>query len=466
MKFKSETLRAAVKEWLDDDKKAEASYGHISGWDTSEVTDMSELFSFATSFNQPIGDWDVSNVIDMHGMFYRATSFNQPIGNWDVSNVTDMGHLFFNASNFNYPLGNWDVSNVTRWSNIFDEAKAFNQPKDWMPEMYRKIQKLPIWFIKKGETLCEDGDMVVIPKTGITIELTNVELSMYNYIIVTEHRAPHNKTTANNLRKAYNWFKKNNPKTHKLLLDSKIKKESINNKTENKLLYQKFSDKLNKQHFLNNSRIQLNEKNIPTSTGEICYSDLNQKTIELLLKNKNLRICLESNTSSYSYVTDSLHGTAIPKEYIGEIAIKKYLNEKDDGFGELRNPITFGRKILPEDIHNLKRGHMDISVFQDVTDWFIRLIDELNQSFIEQLKEELDEPLDAPVCMATLNEFMSNMDMEAFVGHHIGDGGLNCDTATQIGYTIDTDFGITSDDMMTDDMDWRMGGGLFFYNKP
>ena len=45
--------------------------------------------------------------------------------------------------------------------------------------------------------------------------------------------------------------------------------------------------------------------------------------------------------------------------------------------------------------------------------------------------------------MATLNEFMSNMGMEAFVGHHIGDGGLNCDTATQIGYTIDTDFGIT-----------------------
>ena len=40
MKFNNETLRAAVKEWLDDESKAEKKYGHISDWDTSEVTDM------------------------------------------------------------------------------------------------------------------------------------------------------------------------------------------------------------------------------------------------------------------------------------------------------------------------------------------------------------------------------------------------------------------------------------------
>ena len=241
----------------------------------------------------------------------------------------------------------------------------------------------------------------------------------------------------------------------------------MNNKTENKLLYQKFSDKLNKQHFLNNSVIQLNERDIPDSTGEICYSDLNKKTIDLLLKNKNLRICLESNTSSYSYLTDSpTLGSSIPEEYTSETEIKKYLDEEGGGFGELWPVLTFGRKILPEDIHNLKRGHMDITVFQDVTDWFVRLIDELEQSFIEELKEELNDSLDAPVCMATLNEFMSNMGMEAFVGHHIGAGGLNCDTATHIGYTIDGDFGITNQEMMTRDMTWRLDSDLFFYNKP
>ena len=83
MKFNNETLRAAVKEWLDDESKAEKKYGHISDWDTSEVTDMSTMFSAAKSFNQPLEKWDVSNVTTMLGMFYGAESFNQPLEKWD-----------------------------------------------------------------------------------------------------------------------------------------------------------------------------------------------------------------------------------------------------------------------------------------------------------------------------------------------------------------------------------------------
>ena len=50
MKFNNETLRIAVKEWLEDETKAEAKYGHISNWDVSNVTDMSNMFEEATSF--------------------------------------------------------------------------------------------------------------------------------------------------------------------------------------------------------------------------------------------------------------------------------------------------------------------------------------------------------------------------------------------------------------------------------
>ena len=81
----------------------------------------------------------------------------------------------------------------------------------------------------------------------------------------------------------------------------------------------------------------------------------------------------------------------IPEEYISEIEIKKALSDEYGSFGELYNPITFGRKIIPEDIPNLQKLGMYISVFQDVTDWFVRLIDELEQSFIEFLKEALEE---------------------------------------------------------------------------
>ena len=90
MKFNNETIREAVKEWLEDATKAESKYGHISSWDTSEVTDMSSLFQWAKDFNDDIGNWDVSNVFYMAEMFCWVESFNQDIGRWDVSKVKEM----------------------------------------------------------------------------------------------------------------------------------------------------------------------------------------------------------------------------------------------------------------------------------------------------------------------------------------------------------------------------------------
>ena len=37
-------LQDAVKAWLDDATTAEATYGHISSWNTGSITDMAWLF--------------------------------------------------------------------------------------------------------------------------------------------------------------------------------------------------------------------------------------------------------------------------------------------------------------------------------------------------------------------------------------------------------------------------------------
>jgi surface protein len=156
-KFNNKTLRIAVKNWCENEISAIKKYGHISQWDTSEVTDMARLFLNADKFNSPIGNWDVSNVTDMNGMFDNAYNFNQdislwnvskvndmgemfsamegkeiifnqPIENWDVSNVTNMEYMFCNAKFFNHPIENWNVSNVVNMEGMFSRAESFNQP--------------------------------------------------------------------------------------------------------------------------------------------------------------------------------------------------------------------------------------------------------------------------------------------------------------------------------------------------
>ena len=173
---------SAIALWFDAERNATALYGHISNWnvsavtnmsnafadrmdfnesigrwDTSSVTKMNSMFARASSFNQPIGDWnttsvtslswmftkaiafnhpiddwDTSSVVDMSGIFNGASSFNQSIGDWDTSSVVDMNHMFYEASSFDQPIGLWDTSSVTKMNRMFAKASSFNQPiGDW-----------------------------------------------------------------------------------------------------------------------------------------------------------------------------------------------------------------------------------------------------------------------------------------------------------------------------------------------
>ncbi len=106
---------------------AEAFNGDISGWDVSRVTNMSHMFRSTLSFNQPLNNWNVSRVTNMKAMFLHAWVFNQPLNKWTVSRVTNMKEMFLSAKVFNQPLNNWDVSSVTNMSYMFKDAKAFNQ---------------------------------------------------------------------------------------------------------------------------------------------------------------------------------------------------------------------------------------------------------------------------------------------------------------------------------------------------
>jgi len=131
----------------------------ISNWDTSSVNTMFEMFKdnaifqnggvdldwddgFGTnatlqkmfsnsSFNQDISGWDTSNVQNMFQMFDRNYVFNNgqtpglsgsPLNSWNTSNVTQMYAMFFRAGSFNQDIGEWDVSNVTNFDVMFKQG--------------------------------------------------------------------------------------------------------------------------------------------------------------------------------------------------------------------------------------------------------------------------------------------------------------------------------------------------------
>ena len=101
---------------------------NIDTWNTSAVTNMSDMFNGARSFNQQIGSWNTSAATNMSTMFNGATVFNQPIGSWNTSAVTNMSYMFYSAAAFNQPIGDWSTSAVTNMSYMFQLAVSFNRP--------------------------------------------------------------------------------------------------------------------------------------------------------------------------------------------------------------------------------------------------------------------------------------------------------------------------------------------------
>lgn len=102
----------------------------IGSWNVSSASNFNNMFTFAANFNQPLNNWDTSNAVSMSQMFYSASSFNQPLNNWNTSKVVTMLSMFYSTFNFNQDVGSWDVSNVTNMANMFyalnNRTSSFN----------------------------------------------------------------------------------------------------------------------------------------------------------------------------------------------------------------------------------------------------------------------------------------------------------------------------------------------------
>ena len=75
-------------------------------------------------------------------------------------------------------------------------------------------KKLPKWFANMGGVLYNEGAKVTNRFSGESIELDNVELSLYDYIKGCEMLSDWD-----GVQKGLSWFMRNNAKAYLILLD-------------------------------------------------------------------------------------------------------------------------------------------------------------------------------------------------------------------------------------------------------
>jgi Mycoplasma protein of unknown function, DUF285 len=101
---------------------------NLSGWDVSNVKDMSFIFNYATIF-QGIGVemWNTSRVETMVAMFCNASSFNANLSQWDVSKVKNTDSIFWGAVSFKgNGIGSWNTSQIEIMDSMFDTTISFD----------------------------------------------------------------------------------------------------------------------------------------------------------------------------------------------------------------------------------------------------------------------------------------------------------------------------------------------------
>ncbi len=144
----------------------------INGWNTSAVTNMRQMFIFAKTFDRDIGAWDTSKVTTLNGMFWGAEVFNQNIGKWNTAAVTDTKQMFVGAIKFDQNISPWDTSKMKDMSSMLHEAKRFNQKLCWNVRPGTDTKGI---FTR---TACPNGNCwATLTNDGCTPPFNNAELT-------------------------------------------------------------------------------------------------------------------------------------------------------------------------------------------------------------------------------------------------------------------------------------------------
>ena len=73
----------------------------LENWNTSNVTNMEDMFMSCENLDTDLSKWDVSNVKNISMMFYGCRKFRCNLSNWDLSkiNPNNKKKVFYGCDN-------------------------------------------------------------------------------------------------------------------------------------------------------------------------------------------------------------------------------------------------------------------------------------------------------------------------------------------------------------------------------
>ena len=134
----------------------------VSDWNTSQVTNMLEMFAFCYNLTDlDLSSFNTSKVTTMEGMFnedYILVSLD--LSNWNTSNVTNMNNMFHECNALtSVDLSSFNTANVTTMYSMFDyctsltslDLSSFNTSKVTdMRWMFSSCSKLTTIYAGSG----------------------------------------------------------------------------------------------------------------------------------------------------------------------------------------------------------------------------------------------------------------------------------------------------------------------------
>lgn len=155
-----EQLRAIIKKKIKETVNTHNRQGEtldLSYIDTSAITDMSGLFKGMFPLNKfyinriDFTGWDTSNVTTMKEMFLNCRDLNElDLSMFDTSKVTDMSKMFYNCENlWEVDVSSFDVSNVEDMRKMFMKCSQISvdvshfKLKDFVKLQYMFAESYP-----------------------------------------------------------------------------------------------------------------------------------------------------------------------------------------------------------------------------------------------------------------------------------------------------------------------------------